>query len=338
MQSPSFLFGRCMVAGLFFMSLPACPAQTRTAPPPDSALLARVEHTLNREPAFAGLAMVPTVARGVVTLEGTVDSQAAKNLASNEVGAVAGVRTVLNNLNVVAGGAVQPAIQPAIQPAVQPATQPADGNETSGVITLPAETVLPVRLGDELNTKTAQVGDTFHGTVAASVSVSNYVLIASGTPVTGRVVEAKEAGRFAGAAELTLELTSVRLAGQDGVSGLQEVALSTSPWSSRAAARGANTVEKTGGGAAVGAIIGALAGGGQGAAIGAASGGALGAGSNALTRGKEIRYKPEQLLQFRTSAPLDVTVRLRNGAQVQARAVANPSLETRPAGPLQLLR
>jgi hypothetical protein len=105
----------------------------------------------------------------------------------------------------------------------------------------------------------------------------------------------------------------------------------TQQLSSKASGRGVNTAEKTGGGAALGALIGGVAGGGLGAGIGALSGGALGAGSNGLTRGKEIDLKPKQLLQFRTGAQFDVTVSVRNGQQIPPIAAAGTGLAVRPA-------
>ena len=53
-----------------------------------------------------------------------------------------------------------------------------------------------------------------------------------------------------------------------------------------------------GGGAGIGAAIGAIAGGGKGAAIGAAVGGGAGTGTVLATRGKEIRLEPEHPLSF----------------------------------------
>lgn len=75
--------------------------------------------------------------------------------------------------------------------------------------------------------------------------------------------------------------------------------------------------------------MGAVAGGGTGAGIGALSGGALGGGSNGFSRGKEIDVKPEQLLQFRTSAPLDVTVVLVDGKQIVPPAATAAELQPR---------
>jgi len=74
-------------------------------------------------------------------------------------------------------------------------------------VTLPTNSTLPIRLTEEINTKTAKAGDTFHGTTAASVTIPGtpYVAIPTGTAVTGRIATAKPAGRLSGAAELTPE-------------------------------------------------------------------------------------------------------------------------------------
>ena len=62
-------------------------------------------------------------------------------------------------------------------------------------MTLQAGTVLPVRLTEELDTKTARAGTTFHAVTASNVGFGGYTLIPTDTPVTGRIVEAKPAGR-----------------------------------------------------------------------------------------------------------------------------------------------
>jgi hypothetical protein len=62
----------------------------------------------------------------------------------------------------------------------------------------------------------------------------------------------------------------------------------------------------TGGGAALGGIIGAIAGGGKGAAIGALSGAGAGAATQGLTRGKAIRIPSETIMTFKLEAPVRI--------------------------------
>ena len=158
---------------------------------------------------------------------------------------------------------------------------------------------IPIRLNTPIDTATAKVGDSFQGVVAANVYTGAQVAIPIGSIVTGRVVEAKSAGRLSGAALLTLELVSVQVHGE-------QTGITTQPLSSKNTGRGTSTAARTGGGAALGAIIGGIAGGGAGAGIGAASGGALGVGSNILRPGQQIVLRTEALLQFRTVGTIGV--------------------------------
>jgi hypothetical protein len=288
----------------------------------DQRILSQVKEILQNEHSFDGMSISARVNHGIVTLDGIVSSQAAKVLATNEIENVDGVKSVMNNLNVV-GGAGHPPTAPAI---------PQNGFTGTKTISLFSGTNLPIRITDEINTRTAKVNDSFHGTLASSIRENGYVLLPTGTPVLGRVIEAKSAGHFTGTAVLSIELVSLKVGTPDGP---QNVAVVTQELSSKAAGRGANTAAKTGGGAAVGAVIGALAGGGRGAVMGAASGGALGAGTNAITRGQEIDIKPEQLVQFKTTESLDVTISLHNGQQSPPMAPPGPDLEVRPAEPQQ---
>ncbi len=222
--------------------------------------------------------VLSSVKNGVVTLTGNVRSDDAKARVSDSLAGMDGVKTVMNNLTVAR------------------AVQTAPARPT----TLAAGTTIPIRLNGEIDTKTAKAGDTFQATIVANVLSGATVALPTGTPVTGRVVEAKAAGRLSGAAELSLELVSIQLNGQP-------VAITTRELSNKVNGRGTSTAARTGGGAALGAIIGGIAGGGAGAGIGAASGGALGVGSNILRPGQQIVLKPEALLQFQTASNLDIS-------------------------------
>ncbi len=66
-------------------------------------------------------------------------------------------------------------------------------------ITLPAGTQLSIRLNDEVNSEKAQVGDVFHGSISAPITIDEQTVIPTTADVEGRVVDVKSAGRFAGA-------------------------------------------------------------------------------------------------------------------------------------------
>src|SRR5580700_3723645 len=64
---------------------------------------------------------------------------------------------------------------------------------------LPEGTGLPVHLQSALSSASSHAGDTFTGVIDEPVVVDGQTLVASGTPATGRVLEAKPAARFRGA-------------------------------------------------------------------------------------------------------------------------------------------
>jgi hypothetical protein len=84
-----------------------------------------------------------------------------------------------------------------------------------------------------------------------------------------------------------------------------------------------SNVGKIGGGAALGAVIGAIAGGGKGAAIGAGVGGAAGAGAAAATGKRAAVVQPETVLTFTSMAASTSTVTA--GENVPQQTPAQPS-------------
>ena len=166
-------------------------------------------------------------------------------------------------------------------------------------ITVPAGTQLSIRINDELNSETAQVGDVFHGSVSSPVAVDGKTVIPTTADVEGRVVDVKSAGRFKGQSDLVIELTSLKMNGKS-------YQISSDRWSKQGSGRGKATAAKVGGGAAVGAILGGIFGGGKGAAIGAAAGAGAGTGVSAATKGQQIDLKPETVLNFQLQSPITV--------------------------------
>jgi BON domain len=311
------------------------PAATTPAPRSDQDIANDIQNRINAESALAGQNIQVSVNNGMATLNGNAQNDASRALASADAGAVTGVRTVINNLTVAPQRAEREA--PAPQPerrhheakhddsaarnqsamvqqptppppappqetvrTVPPAAPPKPPAPVSRSVTVDSGTSLPVRMTDSLDSQTAQAGQIIHGTLAADIIADNMIAIPRGTTVTGRVVDAKDAAHFSGSSLLSVELTQVDLKGQ-------AIPISTAAFSQQGKGRGKNTATKAGGGAALGAIIGALAGGGKGAAIGAASGGGLGAGVNAVTRGEQVKIPAETLINFKLQTPVTVT-------------------------------
>lgn len=213
---------------------------------------------------------------------------------------------------------VAPVPQPL--PAI-PATPPPPPKPVVKQITLAAGTVIPVRISETLDSKTAQPNDVFHGSLASDLGSQGVIAVPMGSPVTGRIVDAKEAAHFKGSSMLSIELTQLTARGHN-------VSLVTDSFSKEGAARGKNTAAKAGGGAALGAIIGAIAGGGKGAAIGGLAGGAAGTGVNAATRGEQAVIPSETVVNFRLQSPITVTVTIPPQGQ-QSEDENDPQLKRR---------
>jgi len=138
-------------------------------------------------------------------------------------------------------------------------------------IVVPADTVLTVVLDQAVGSKISTPGQAFSATVQSPVEVDGLVAIPKGSRASGIVKDAKPAGRFKGAATLSLTLTSVTVKNED-------YNIATSAPSEASKGKGKRTAALVGGGAGGGALIGGLAGGGKGALIGGLIGAAAGTG------------------------------------------------------------
>ncbi|MGA8110977.1 MAG: BON domain-containing protein, partial [Acidobacteriaceae bacterium] len=134
--------------------------------------------------------------------------------------------------------------------AAGPTTPPAP--DPASAVTLQAGTVLPVRIVEDLSSATASPDMGFHATLAEDLMVGRMIAIPQGTPILGRVVDARDAAHFRGTSLLSIELTRIDMRGD-------HVAIVTDTWQRQGAARGKSAAEKVGGGAVLGTLIGALA-------------------------------------------------------------------------------
>jgi hypothetical protein len=161
--------------------------------------------------------------------------------------------------------------------------------------TVPAGTHITIRVGQEISSGTAKVGDRFDATLARDLVVNGKTLAKAGSPARGKVTVAKSSGRLHAPGQLSVRLTSVQVGGKT-------VALSTGSYHIEGKSHTKSNATKIGGGAAVGALIGGIAGGGKGAAIGAGAGGAAGTGVAAATGKEEAVIPAEKTLSFTTTA------------------------------------
>ena len=179
------------------------------------------------------------------------------------------------------------------------APAPADKPKPAAKTTIPAGTHLSVALLDAVSSDKSQAGDSFMASLTQPVVVNGKTVLAKGTKVRGRVVDAKESGRVKGLASLELKLTEV-------IHNGKSIEISTKTHTAVAEKSTKRDAGIVGGAAGIGAAIGAIAGGGKGAAIGAAAGGAGGTGAVLATKGKEVRYDVEHVLSFTMSAPIQI--------------------------------
>jgi uncharacterized protein YcfJ len=197
------------------------------------------------------------------------------------------------------------ALPPAPEPeAPKPVAPPPP--RVAKTISIPAGTVLDVRINESLSSATNKAGDDFTGSLSEALIVDGLVLAERGARVSGRVASADPGGRVKGRASLVVELVSFRAS--DG----QTVRIDTQNWTRTAESSRRKDATKVGVGAAIGAAIGAIAGGGKGAAIGGAAGGAAGGGVAAATRGEAAEIDSETRIPFRLNQAVSVTEKLKN--------------------------
>jgi hypothetical protein len=205
---------------------------------------------------------------------------------------------------------------PQQQMAQAPASTPPPPPPPPPPLVIPAGTSVIVRMGNTINTKTANPGDAFTGTLAHSIAVNGVVAIRAGAGVAGTVVDAKSPGRFKGEGYLSIALTSINVKGVP-------TRIQTSAYAQTLKGKGKRTGAFVGGGAGGGALIGGIAGGGKGALIGGLVGAGAGTAGAAFTGNKELTVPAESV----------VTFKLRNSITVQQSAP--DSSQSQPANPQQ---
>lgn len=242
--------------------------------PSDDAIAKDIQQKLAADSDTKDAQVDVAVKDGKVTLSGKVSTPSAQKK----------VEQIAREEPEIAGVDDQTTIEPeaAAPPVEKPKPQP---------IVVPAGTVLTVRTGQALSSKSSQTGQTFLATLAQPVSVKGRSALTAGSTVSGTVVAAKAKGKVKGEGQLDLSLTSISVGGHT-------YQIQTNVLSSAIKGKGKRTAATTGGGAAGGALIGGIAGGGKGAAIGAGVGAAAGFIGGTLTGNKQIEIPAESALSF----------------------------------------
>jgi hypothetical protein len=184
------------------------------------------------------------------------------------------------------------------KPAPKPEVQEADAPKPVRNVTVPAGTMVNVRLTQPIDVDASASGMTFKAIVDDPIMVGGSIVIPRGAGAVLQAAKVEQSGKMKGSDKISLKLNAIKFGGM-----VYEVA--SSYVETKGGGEGKKTARKVGGGAGLGAIVGGIAGGGSGAAIGAAVGGATGA---AVAAGGEehLKITAETRLQFQLSAAVTV--------------------------------
>jgi hypothetical protein len=259
----------------------ACPHR-----PSDDTIAKDIQNKLAADPETKDAQVNVAVKEGKVTLSGKVSTPAAQQK----------MEQIAREEPEIAGVDDQTTTEPEAAAPAAPAPPPVEKPKPRPLV-VPAGTVLTVRTGQALSSKSSQTGQAFLATLAQPVSVKGRSALTAGSTVSGTVVTAKAKGKVKGEGQLDLSLTSISVGGHT-------YQIQTGVLSSTVKGKGKRTAATTGGGAAGGALIGGIAGGGKGAAIGAGVGAAAGFIGGTLSGNKQIEIPAESALSFTLVQPL----------------------------------
>jgi len=189
-----------------------------------------------------------------------------------------------------------PAPAPAAKPA--PAAQAPAPAAAPKPVTVPAGTMLNVRLAQAIDVDTSATGQTFKAIVDDPVMIGGVVVIPRGASAVVQAVHVEQSGKMKGSDKISLKVNSIGFGGM-----VHEV--TTTYVQTKGSGEGKKTTRKVAGGAGLGAIVGGIAGGGSGAAIGAAVGGATG-GAIAAGGEEHLQLPAETRLQFQLTAAVNI--------------------------------
>lgn len=182
----------------------------------------------------------------------------------------------------------------------KPPTEEERAPKKAKTIVIPQGTELVGRLQGTLSSKVNRPGDTFELYLEQPIAVEGETILPVNTRLVGKVIESVISGKMKGKAQMVLMLDAAEINGK-----LTPITTNTLSFVAESSTKRDAAI--IGGGAAVGAIIGAIAGGKKGAVIGAAAGGGAGTTGVLVTRGKEVEFAPETKFNFQLNQDLTLT-------------------------------
>jgi len=165
-------------------------------------------------------------------------------------------------------------------------------------VTVPAKTMLNVRLTEGIDVDATKAGASFRSLVDDPVMLDGKVVIPRGAVVVVQAVSVTQSGTMKGSDKISLKANSIAFGGRS-------YEIVTAYIETKGSGEGKKTGRKVGAGVGLGAVVGGIAGGGTGAAIGAAVGGATGA--VVASQGQEhLQLPAETRLQFQLNAAVTI--------------------------------
>jgi hypothetical protein len=170
-------------------------------------------------------------------------------------------------------------------------------------VTVPAGTVLRLRVNRGFGSDISRVEDQVSATLASPVVVGGRTVLGQGSLASGYVSQATRPGKVKGRGRVAVRFTRITPAGAD-----EHYPMQTRSWVGVAPATRKQDAMKIGLPAAGGAIVGGIVGGKKGAGVGALAGGGAGTAVVLTTRGKDVRVGRGALLSVRLTAPLTINL------------------------------
>ena len=161
-------------------------------------------------------------------------------------------------------------------------------------VTVPAGTMVNVRLTEGIDVDVAAVGTNYRGRVDDPVFLDGRIIVPREAGAVLQSVKVAQSTEFKGSDHISLKLNAISFGGRVYQMATEYAVV-------EGGGEGKRTARKVGGGAGLGAVFGGIAGGGEGALIGAAVGAIAGTAVSASAE-EHLKLPAETRLQFRLSS------------------------------------